>query len=298
MKVQFIGKDKFASDWVAIVKDYAEKHMGLSIPEKRSADADIWLAHRMVRLPKITPRAVKISDVFTCPSDLQTGWEFLKSKVERGEDLEPHLSRQIKDVLGRDEMLMHWQINHFHIGTVEDPKHPGMIEGGSHIVYAFVDDQSFHALALLEHGHWTNREIVETLKRNWPSNIYTPNLVETIPNYTHEEVLNRRKSHVNALTPLSDGSTYRGFGETAGGSSVLGTMKATHLRRMFGVREWEIRGDFNRYFPDIKVEENTLINATLVLNPDFSFSAKLTDLNAEVRLEMETMPQLIKSLRS
>jgi hypothetical protein len=195
-------------------------------------------------------------------------------------------------------MLAYWQINHFHIGTVEDPKHPGMIEGGSHIVYAFVDDQSFQALGLMEHGHWTDVELIEILKRNWPDNIHFSSFVESPPTYTHEESLKLRNRHLNASTPLSDGSTYLGFGETVGGSSVLGTTKATNLRRIFGVHEWKIRGDFNRYFPDIKVEENALINATLVLNPDFSFSAKLPDLNAEVRLKIETMPQLIDSLRS
>lgn len=297
MRVKFAGNQKFISDWIAIVRGYVEKHMDFSIPEERSSEADIWLANLMVRIPKITPRAVEVSDVFKCPAHLQAGWELLRRRVEKGEDLKPHLSRQIKNVLARDEMLAYWHINHFHIGTIEDPKHVGMMKGGSHIVYAFVDDHDFHALALLEHGHWTNVDLVEILKRNWPSNIHVKNLLTDTSAYTHQETLALRKYHINAPTPLSDGSSYVGFGEALGGASGLATSKALYLRRVVGAQEWKIRGDFNRYFPDIKIEENSIVNATLVLNSDFSFSAKLPDFNIDVLLDMPTMPRLIESLR-
>jgi len=297
MQVKFTYPNKFIHDWIKIAGKYAQQELGLNIPEEKKVDADIWLANRMERIPKRKRRQVKVSDEFNCPTDLQAGWNNLRQKVESGDDLFPHLTRQIKNIDSRDPMLMHWRINHFHIGTVPDPKHVGLIRGGKHIVYAYVDDEAFYAIALLEHGHWEDIQLVEIIKRNWPDNKHICEEMILAHQYSHEETLELRKNQINAPTVLDDGSHYMGHGETMAGTSASATFRALPIRKIFGHIESEVRNNFSTYFPSISVKENDLINAEIFLKKDYYFAVRLPDHGLELDVRTDSIKDLIEQLK-
>lgn len=298
MKIRLETQNKFIDDWIKIAAKYAQQALGLAASNGAATDGDILLANNMERVPKKIPREIKLSDVFTCPSNLQTEWSNLRQKIEQGDDLYPHLSRQIKKLDCRDPMLMHWRINHFHIGVEPDPKHLGLIRGGGHIVYAHFDDEYFYAIALLPHGHWEDVQLIETIKRNWPNNEHFVRDMVLDTDYGLEGTLQLRKNQINAPTRLGDGSHFMAYGETLAGTSTLATLKAMGIRRVFGYIQSELQKDFSKYFPDIPAKEGDLINAEVILDEDRHFSICLHDHEVALKLNIGSIDELIEGLKS
>lgn len=117
------------------------------------------------------PRTVYMSNLFICPPELQNSWELLKSKIQSGEDLTPHLSRKVTNARDNDSMLNEWGIFHLHLG--ESLESDGFIERSGPLVFGYVTDSAFYAVNIFNHGNWTNNDIVEIIHTNWPDIIST-----------------------------------------------------------------------------------------------------------------------------
>jgi hypothetical protein len=296
--IKLENRNQFMADWIRIAGDYARDHLGLEIPANSEIANDQLLAQNFERIPKKRRREIKFSDTFKCPKELQTGWEYLKAKIESGDDLYPHLSRQIKSIEARDSLLMHWSINHFHLGTESDPKHKGLIRGGKEIVYAYLDDGYFYAIALLPHGHWEDFELIETIKRNWPTHPNVSTYMNLARSYTQEEILELRKHQVNAPASFADGSFYMGMGQTLAGTSVLASLKANSIRGIFGRCQAAFEQHFHEYFSDVAIESGAPVVAHLELKEDHSFSVSLPDLKRSVKLDIGTIGDLIEKFKA
>ena len=286
------------ADWIRIAGDYARDHLGLEIPANSKMANDQLLAQNFERIPKNRRREIRLADTFKCPDELQVGWEYLRGKIEAGDDLYPHLSRQIKSIEARDPLLMHWSINHFHLGTEADPKHKGLIRGGKEIVYAYLDDHYFYAIGILPHGHWEDSELIETIKRNWPTHPNISNSMTLSMNYSHEETLKLRKNQINVPSCFADGSFYMGFGQTLGGSSMLSSVKANNIRSIFGRCQATFEKNFHEYFPDVAIESGALVVAHVELREDYSFSVSLPDFKRSAKLNIGTIGDLIEKLKA
>lgn len=57
------------------------------------------------RLIKSKKRKVYKSDVFTCPIELTNALEILEMAIENGDNINPYLSRRMKDVQYNDKFL-------------------------------------------------------------------------------------------------------------------------------------------------------------------------------------------------
>ena len=71
--------------------------------------------------------------------EYEDGLVFLE-KILSGEDLLPHMSRQVFDTLSKDRLLYDFGIQYLHMGLKIDPKHPQLIEGRKKVLYCVVDD--------------------------------------------------------------------------------------------------------------------------------------------------------------
>ena len=80
-------------------KDFAgilEQRMtaaGIQIKSDKPDDIIIQYITLVKRIIPPKPRKILIAKDFTCPPELQEGWEMFRSKVESGEDINPHQSK-------------------------------------------------------------------------------------------------------------------------------------------------------------------------------------------------------------
>ncbi|MBK3738129.1 hypothetical protein G3A39_02760 [Paraburkholderia aspalathi] len=296
--IKLENRDQFMSDWIRIAGDYARDYLGFETPKNHQLAHDQLLANNFERVPKKRRREIRFADSFVCPDELKTGWEYLKAKIEAGDDLYPHLSRQIKKIQARDPLLMHWSINHFHLGTEPDSNHKGLIQGGKEIVYAHLDDKYFYAIAVLPHGHWEDFDLIETIKRNWPTHPNISTRMTLATNYTKEDVLELRKHQINAPASFGDGSFYIGLGQNLAGFSASASLKANSIRRLFGRCQAEFEKNFHTYLPDIEIKPDTHIVAHVRLEKDHSFSVSLPDLSRSIKLDIGTIEDLIEGLKA
>ena len=155
----------------------------------------------------------------------------------------------------------------------------------------------FYAIALIEHGHWEDVQLIETIKRNWPNNTHISNNMILARQYSHEETFSLRKSQINAPTTLSDGSYYMGFGETVAGTSSLATFRALPIRKMFGRVEPDLRKNFFAHFPEIVANEGDVVNAELIVGSDGYFAVRLADHGSELDLGIGSIKEIVERLK-
>ena len=159
------------------------------------------------RLISNRPRQVKIPRGFSCPPAHQEGLERLLDKVRRGDSLFPHLSRQINNPSFSDGMLFDWGIQHFHLGLTPDKRKPRLIQGTKEVLYAMVSDDYFYALAIEDHNHWTDKDLLRIVRDNF-GEIIEPHRLKGIASLSvtvDESDHNKyRQAGINVITELDD----------------------------------------------------------------------------------------------
>lgn len=168
-------------------------------------------------------REVKFPANFSCPPDFLEGYVRLVDKVRKGDDLFPHLSKQIFDPSFLDGMLFDWGIYHFHLGINPDRKNPMLIERTKEVLYAMVTHDTFYVITIGEHGKWADRDLLKIVKKNFPEQIEPYKLKGVIRmshNVNEKDHLSLRAGAINTFTEV-DGEYYGSMGggiNSAGGS--------------------------------------------------------------------------------
>jgi hypothetical protein len=124
------------------------------------------------KIPEV-PRKVLVSREFQCPPDLKDGLEFFRKKVENGDDLNPHVSRKIKDTKFNDMLLNDWGIQHFHLGikVISKGKSKGLIEGTGPILFARVTANTIYFIDVKGHNAFEDKDVMEIVHKNWPDSL-------------------------------------------------------------------------------------------------------------------------------
>jgi hypothetical protein len=191
------------------------------------------------RLVKKRPRTIQYADTFLRPTDpiIEHGLSLFEEKVKNGEDLNPHLNKAMGTINYSDGLLFDWGIYHFHLGTSmdEDGYHVGRT---GDILYAMVTNDTLYCIAVMPHGHWADKDLLEVVARNWEYLLATAELHYENPTttFTSEETGELRKSRINVAQQLSNGKTYMSIG---GGILGNGGNTEAQLKRMDLEREIE-----------------------------------------------------------
>jgi hypothetical protein len=98
------------------------------------------------------PRILHESSGIVCPSDLTTGYQELRRKVETGESLKPHQSTSINRPDYYDGLYLDWRIQHFHLKAAPHPRQVGFVERSGPLLFAQVTETDFYAIQVYEHG--------------------------------------------------------------------------------------------------------------------------------------------------
>jgi hypothetical protein len=129
----------FLEDWRAIL---ALQLTALGFLPNPLDDVDT-LSNRYfnLRLRRVeaAPRKVHEAKELSCPPELQSDYDALKEKFQKGDDLLPHLSDRLgKDADYYDQMLSDFGIYHFHFGPGRPSKVSGFSARTDKLVYAYL----------------------------------------------------------------------------------------------------------------------------------------------------------------
>ncbi len=233
------------TDWINELRKSLESE-GNTIPPNASK-LDICSMYFNLQKRKITekPRQVFIAKSFTCPPEHQNGLRALRSKMEAGEDLTPHLSEKLRKLKYNDMMLNDWGIYHFHLGT--ELRNNGYVKRTGPVLYARVTQDSIFFINVENHGSWTNQQLMEVVHRNWPTSLENYKLDFSI-NYeitgnTREEIWECRKKFrelgVSAPLEMADGTVYMSPGGGYMMSGVSTEVVMTHDQNAYHMRCFE-----------------------------------------------------------
>ena len=185
------------------------------------------------RIPKAN-RRVHLSPSLSIPDEVAVGFELLVRKFENGEDVNPHLNKFSEKLDKDDQLLYDWGINHFHLGTIIDAS--GFIQRTGPIAYAIVKENDVYIITVTEHGHWSDKNLLEIVDANWPELISGWKIDgEWDVNFSSEEIGKLRKCGITSGIRLANGNSYisPGGGINCAGGSALAVMEANKMYHRF-----------------------------------------------------------------
>ena len=206
--------------------------VGLKAKSSNPEDIIIQYITLVKRIIPLRPRKMLLAKGFDCPQEIQKGWDLFRTKVEAGDDINPHQSTTVKRKGYTDLMLSAWQIHHFHLGETLLPS--GYIQRTGNILYAMVKDDVILALKIDEHDHWSDKDLLDIAHENWPE-LTSDWDVDATPevNFSSEEIGKFRKAGVNIIARRADGtSTLGGYGVTSAGTSAEASLALIDITRM------------------------------------------------------------------
>jgi hypothetical protein len=229
---------------IDIKKDWEEHirakfiELGFTYNENESLKNNSITFHRIIR--RIVPslkRKVYISKECTVPFIMKNGFDEIIRRFENGEDLKPYQSRLTKKSDINDLLLNDWAIHHFHLG--DSLESDGYISRTGPLLYAMVTKDSAYLIAVLRHGQWTNKDLVQILHNNWKE-MMNQFVIQSSPEHlTIEQRKTLRNKHANTVITASDGTTYcsPGGGIMSSGDCFFDIYNSDKI--FFEIEKWE-----------------------------------------------------------
>ncbi len=209
-------------------EEMREINYKVNIPDDR--EAMIYYFTTCVRIVKAKPRKVHEANSIVVPESRKAGYDALKARFMKGESVMPHLSKQINGLKFQDKMLYDWGIHHFHLD--DKVEEDGFVKQHNELVYAIVEEDDVYFIDILEHNHWSDKDLLEKVLSNWPY-LLKPYQIGEIPveDFDSNDIEQLRKSNVNLVLTLSDGHGYmgRGMGMTGAGTSANASIQTIDM---------------------------------------------------------------------
>lgn len=211
-------KMDFYRDWIFHLRESLEK-AGYT-PSANQEDVSMQYFNLLRRHIRNVPRKILIAKEFKCPTELKSGLNVVKHKIEQGIDLRPHISKLILNLNYDDGLLNDWDIYHLHLGTTLDSD--GFVERTGPVLFARFDKQTAYFINVMAHGSWTNQDMIRIIHHNWPESIEgfrLPEGVSLSKPATDKDIKAFRKAHVVSLIEPEPGVVYAppGMGITTTG---------------------------------------------------------------------------------
>lgn len=237
---QFISIEiDLVADMANIMRDeMRDINYKVNIPD--DSEAMIYYFTTRLRLVKAKPRRVHEAKGMIIPESRKAGYDALKSRFVKGESVMPHLSKQINGLKFQDKMLFDWDIHHFHLD--DKVEKDGFVKQHNELVYAIVEEDDVYFIDVLEHDHWSDKDLLEKVLSNWPHLLVRINGIFE-RKYDSMDIEQLRTKNVNLILTLSDGYGYmgRGGGITIEGTSFKATRETTEMIRKLRDIEKRVR---------------------------------------------------------
>ncbi|ASR46347.1 hypothetical protein B4V02_06480 [Paenibacillus kribbensis] len=221
----------FHGDWIKFIKfelgqlPILQEKDYINIPQNK---LDYYYFNWLKRAIRPKPRNVHISKELDCHTRLQEGLDLIIEKIEKGEELIPHLSRKIKDINYSDQLLNDWGIHHLHLGTLIEED--GFVQRNSRVshlykflLYARFNEENAYLIVVMDHKSFSNQRLVQIIHYNWPETIKQFKVDEAFTlddPISNEFVKELRKIGGTYFIEAEKGAVYTPIG---GGYSIGGT---------------------------------------------------------------------------
>lgn len=231
--------DQLVEDLCQIIRNEVE-HKGFICPtfdiDPRKNRHALITAYCSMLGRRVAPakRRVHLNPSLSVPDEVAGGFELLVRKFENGEDVNPHLNKFSAKLDKNDQLLYDWGINHFHLGTALDPS--GFIKRTGPIAYAIVKENDVYIITVTEHGHWSDKDLLEIVDTNWPELIAGWKIDgEWEADLSSEEIRNLRKAGISCGIKLANGNSYfsPGGGINCAGGSTFAVIEANKMYHCF-----------------------------------------------------------------
>lgn len=187
--------------------------------------------HRAIR-PR--PRAVRRTSKFASLPLAEWVWQAIENiagESERGENLNPRLSRQLLNAEQNDGLQNEWGIHHLHLGNAIEAD--GFRERTNLLLLVWPVDDAMYFLDVRPHGNatWGDRATIDLLQAEFPEVLEQHRLDdwEAEDNYgSPQEQVQLRRVGITFPYVAPSGESYMppGGGFTLGGGSASVTMRA------------------------------------------------------------------------
>lgn len=184
------------------------------------------------------PRKVHVSAAYTVnpvTTQRKADLDALIAKIEKGEELKPHLSTRVGVVLepsrkklsrrkDLDLMLIEWEVHHLHIS--QQMQADGFVERDDPLLFAVFNRADAYLIDIMTHRDFNRDHVLEIMAREWPQarllhELIAPpgqKILGLARHYSEDDRNLLRKAGINALVEI-DGKVYK----PAGGISTAGT---------------------------------------------------------------------------
>lgn len=241
--IETISIDLYA-DWIEILRDLLRQ--GGYTPDPGEPPLQVAVKYFNLQLRDIssTPRIVLRARDLAFEPQYSATLDEIERKATAGESLIPHLSKRLLDLNYHDPLLNDWGLHHLHLSIVVGKS--GFVDRTGPLLLAHVTADTLYMVAVLAHGAWTNKELLEQILRNWP-NLLEPYELRGVVGVEHQvtetEHAQLRTTHVQTILQLSNGKAYcsLGGGVTTAGSNVRAVMEHDRWAKIFRQIEREVR---------------------------------------------------------
>lgn len=195
------------------------------------------------------PRKVEISNELQLKIDNKHKFRYsiqkLKTKLELGMNVNPHLSRNLLNYHVHDDLVYDWRIYHFHL-SFERIKNEYFTERTKEVLFVYITKERALLLDVLPHPPhdvFANKTLLEIIDNNWSDILLVANNVVGLShNATQQERFKLRKYNINeGIIEVNGKFVFApGLGQASSGDSVEEVMKLNQLRRWLESNEKNI----------------------------------------------------------
>ena len=229
----------------------------------------------MRRMVPMVQRTVYKPEGFVCPQKYKDVVAEIERKIERGENLNPYLSRQLPNLNANDALLNDWGIQHLHLGSrviTKEGKTKGMMEGTPEILYVYIDEQASYFIVIGDHNSFGDKDLLQVLQDNWPEVLEKyrePRIKSVIPGDLTSKQRDqlRRAGYNTGPVVLRDGSAYMLIGGaiTYSGHNLFDAQGTDRLHNWAHVQTANVQRLVPEIAADLKARHGKEITEPVVL---------------------------------
>lgn len=250
----------FSKDWTRYLKKQLE-NVGYKTGTK---DTDIHYQYfnLMNRLVGVKPRKVLVSKDFNIPEGYEDAIQAIRVKIEKGEDINSHLSTSLLDSNYNDGLLNDWGIYHLHLGTkLKKIRNKGsrrkgvFVERTGPLLFMRFDKEKAYMINVMEHNNWAKKEVIKIIHENWPESIekYLMKGVQVVSPQLNDEAHEALRKHgITSMVQLEEGVIYMplGGGVASNGDSTAVVMTCLHYSNLIRGLELKVKNNYRNYIKE------------------------------------------------
>lgn len=174
----------------------------------------------------------------------------LRSKLEKGEDVNPHQSKNLFNYHVHDDLVYDWKIYHLHLSSVKgDTEY--FTKRTKEVLFVYLTNEKALFLDILKHPPhdvFADKLLLEIIDNNWEGILLEVNgVVGLSHNLNQQERFKLRKHNINEGVVEVNGKFIfsPGLGQVSSGHSVEEVMKLNQLHRWLKQNEDAIKKNKN-----------------------------------------------------